>query len=201
MRNSIDAFIGSAGRKLKAFRNDCLGSVTQITAVADLPMLLAAGAAIDTVRINREQVAFDAAVDSAALAVAADDRASLQGLSQAQVTTRIAELEDFAKKYMAENYTPQYGSSQEMAVDIDITGQTIDLTASHDFPTTIMSLTGIDEINLTSHAQIMKAMRPIELVMIMDTTGSMGTTYMAQAKVAAHDLLKTIYEGTLASVP
>jgi hypothetical protein len=117
------------------------------------------------------------------------------------VTARIAELEEFAKKYMAENYTPQYGSSQEMAVDIDITGQTIDLTANHDFPTTIMSLTGIDEINLTSHAQIMKAMRPIELVMIMDTTGSMGTTYMAQAKVAAHDLLKTIYEGTLASVP
>ena len=44
-------------------------------------MMIAAGAAIDTVRINREQVAFDAAVDSAALAVAADDRASLAGLS------------------------------------------------------------------------------------------------------------------------
>ena len=76
MRTSIDAFMGSTSRKLKAFRNNCLGSVTQITAVAALPMLLAAGAAIDTVRVNREQVAFDAAVDSAALAVAADDRAS-----------------------------------------------------------------------------------------------------------------------------
>ena len=82
MRNFIDAFMGSTSRKLKAFRNECLGSVTQITAVAALPMLLAAGAAIDTVRINREQVAFDAAVDSAALAVAADDRASLAGLSE-----------------------------------------------------------------------------------------------------------------------
>ena len=81
MRNSIDAFIVSTSRKLKAFRNDCLGSVTQITAVAAIPMMLAAGAAIDTVRINREQVAFDAAVDSAALAVAADDRASLAGLN------------------------------------------------------------------------------------------------------------------------
>jgi Flp pilus assembly protein TadG len=202
MRSSINAFIGSTNRKLKAFRNECLGSVTQITAVAALPMLLAVGAAIDTIRINREQVAFDAAVDSAALAVAADDRASLAGLDEAQVTARIAELEEFAKQYMAENYTPQYGSSQEMEVDIDITGSAIDLTASHTFPTTIMSLTGIDELNLSSHSQIMKAMRPIEMVLVMDTTGSMSTdNKIGGAKTAARDLLNTVYGGSASSVP
>lgn len=202
MRTSIDAFMGSTSRKLKAFRNNCLGSVTQITAVAALPMLLAAGAAIDTVRVNREQVAFDAAVDSAALAVAADDRASLAGLSEAQQAARIAELEEFAKKYLAENYTPQYGSSQEMPVDIEITGQAIDLTASHTFPTTIMSLTGIDEIELSSHSQIKKAMRPIEMVLVMDTTGSMSTdNKIGGAKTAARDLLNTVYGGSAASVP
>jgi hypothetical protein len=103
---------------------------------------------------------------------------------------------------MAENYTPQFGSDTEMGVDIDITGSTIDLTASHDFPTTIMSLTGIEEINLTSHAQIMKAMRPIELVMVMDTTGSMATDdKITGAKNAARQLLSTVYGGSLASVP
>lgn len=202
MRSSIDAFMGSTNRKLKAFRKECLGSVTQITAVAALPMMLAAGAAIDTLRINREQVAFDAAVDSAALAVAADDRASLAGLSESEVTARIAELEEFAKKYMAENYTPQYGSSQEMEVDIDITGAAIDLTARHSFPTTIMSLTGIDEIELASHSQIMKAMRPIEIALVMDTTGSMASSgKLAGAKTAARDLLNTIYGGSATSVP
>ena len=202
MRTSLDAFMGSTNRKLKAFRNDCLGSVTQITAVAAIPMMLAAGAAIDTIRINREQVAFDAAVDSAALAVAADDRASLAGLSDAQVTARIAELEEFAKKYLAENYTPQYGSSQEMPVHIDITGEAIDLTASHTFPTTIMSLTGIDEIELASHSQIKKAMRPIEIALVMDTTGSMSSSgKLDGAKTAARDLLNTIYGGSASSVP
>jgi hypothetical protein len=165
-------------------------------------MLLAAGAAIDTVRINREQVAFDAAVDSAALAVAADDRASLSGLNAAQTTARIAELEAFAKKYMAANYTPQYGSSQEMDVDIDITGQAIDLTAKHSFPTTIMSLTGIDEIELGAHSQIMKAMRPIEMVLVMDTTGSMATDdKIGGAKTAARNLLSTVYGGSASAVP
>ncbi len=202
MRTSIDAFKVSTRRKLKAFRNDCLGSITQITAVAAIPMFLCVGAGIDTVRINREQVAFDAAVDSAALAVAADDRASLTGLSAAQTAARIAELELFAKKYLAANYTPQFGSSQEMPVDIEITGQAIDLTASHTFPTTIMSLTGIDEINLTAHSQIKKAMRPIEMVLVMDTTGSMATDdKIGGAKTAARNLLSTVYGGSAASVP
>ena len=65
------------------------------------------------------------------------------------------------------------------------------------FPTTIMSLTGIDEINLASHSQIMKAMRPIELVLVMDTTGSMATDNKIDgAKTAARDLLNTVYGGT-----
>jgi len=202
MRNFIDAFAVSATQRLKAFRKNQLGSVTQITAVAALPMFLAAGAAIDTVRINREQVAFDAAVDAAVLAIAADDRASLSGLSESQQATRIAELEAFAREYMAENYTPQYGSSTEMEVDLDITGQAIDLTASHTFPTTIMSLTGIEEINLTSYSQVMKAMRPIEMVLVMDTTGSMATDdKITGAKDAAKALMDTLYAGDATSVP
>ncbi|MGB3139174.1 MAG: pilus assembly protein TadG-related protein [Aestuariivirga sp.] len=202
MRNFIDAFAVSTRRKLKAFRNDCLGSVTHITAVAAIPMMIAAGAAIDTVRINREQVAFDAAVDSAALAVASDDRASLAGLSESQAATRIAELEAYAKKYMEENYTPQFGSNPVMDVKVEITGQYVQLTADHDFPTTIMSLTGIEKINLVATSQIMKAMRPIEMVLVMDTTGSMASSGKIDgAKTAARDLLSTVYGGTLAQVP
>ncbi|MBL8903334.1 MAG: hypothetical protein JNK83_08595 [Rhizobiales bacterium] len=202
MRNFIDAYAVSTRRKLKAFRNDCLGSVTHITAVAAIPMMIAAGAAIDTVRINREQVAFDAAVDSAALAVASDDRASLAGLSESQAATRIAELEAYAKKYMEENYTPQFGSNPVMDVKVEITGQYVQLTADHDFPTTIMSLTGIEKINLVATSQIMKAMRPIEMVLVMDTTGSMASSGKIDgAKTAARDLLSTVYGGTLAQVP
>ncbi|CAN0384425.1 unnamed protein product, partial [Phaeothamnion confervicola] len=83
-----------------------------------------------------------------------------------------------------------------------ITGAAIDLEASHTFPTTIMSLTGIDEINLTSHSQIMKAMRPIEIALVMDTTGSMATfDKIGGAKTAARNLLSTVYGGSAASVP
>ena len=43
MRNSIDGFLASTAKKLKAFRKNHLGSVTQITAVAALPMFLCRG--------------------------------------------------------------------------------------------------------------------------------------------------------------
>ena len=202
MRNFIDAFAVSTRQKLKAFRNNQLGSVTQMFAVAAFPMVIAAGAAIDTVRIGREQVAFNAAVDSAVLAVAADDRASLAGLSTSQQAASIAELELFAKKYLNENYTPQFGDSTEITVDIDITGSAIDLTANHDFPTTIMKITGVEEVNLTAHAQVMKAMRPIEIALVMDTTGSMASGgKIAGAKTAAHTLLNTLYAGSPTAVP
>ena len=202
MRSFFDAFVVSARQKLKAFRSNQLGSITQIAAVAAVPMFLCAGAAIDTVRVNREQVAFDAAVDAAALAIAADDRASLSGLSTSQQASRIAELEAYARQYMAENYTPQFGTDTEMDVNVEITGQAIDLRASHTFPTTIMSMTGVEEINLNAHSQIMKAMRPIEMVMVMDTTGSMATdNKITGAKNAAKALLDTLYAGDLASTP
>lgn len=202
MRNFIDAFAVSTRQKLKAFRNNQLGSVTQMFAVAAFPMVIAAGAAIDTVRIGREQVAFNAAVDSAVLAVAADDRASLAGLSTSQQAARIAELELFAKQYMSENYTPQFGDNTEISVDIDITGSAIDLTAIHDFPTTIMKITGVEEVNLTAHAQVMKAMRPIEIALVMDTTGSMSSGGKIEgAKAAAHTLLDTLYTGSASAVP
>jgi Flp pilus assembly protein TadG len=202
MRNFIDAFAVSTRQKLKAFRNNQLGSVTQMFAVAAFPMVIAAGAAIDTVRIGREQVAFNAAVDSAVLAVAADDRASLAGLSTSQQASRIAELELFAKKYLNENYTAQFGDNTDISVDIDITGSAIDLYASHDFPTTIMKLTGVEQVNLNSHAQVMKAMRPIEIALVMDTTGSMSSGgKIAGAKTAAHTLLTTLYAGSASAVP
>jgi hypothetical protein len=48
----------------------------------------------------------------------------------------------------------------------------------------------------------MKAMRPIELVMVMDTTGSMATDNKIEgAKTAARNLLSTIYGGSASAVP
>jgi hypothetical protein len=52
VKKSVEAFIVSTRQKLKTFRKNQLGPVTQITALAAPPMFFATGAAIDTVRIS-----------------------------------------------------------------------------------------------------------------------------------------------------
>lgn len=185
-------------RLLSRFLKDTSATVTQIFALSTIPIFLAAGAAVDGARINDEHSKFLAAVDAAVIAVASDDRASVQSLSGAQLNARMLELENLAATYVNKNYH----ASGEIAVDLTITGQKVKLDANFQFPTTIMSLAGISEIDMKASSTVQKAMRPIELVMVMDTTGSMASSGKIDgAKTAAHNLLQTLYGGTLGNEP
>lgn len=201
MKKFVKSFASSTFQKLKGFHRNEAGNIALMMGFAAIPIFLAAGAAIDTVRITREQASFNAAVDSAVLAIAADDRSSLAGKTEAQKAAAIEELKAYAQKYLTENYTPQTGESNPITLDLTITGEAIDITAHHDFPTSIMNLAGIQSVTLNSYSQVKKAMRPIEIVLVMDTTGSMSGA-MADAKDAAHDLLYALYgKKTLAQAP
>jgi hypothetical protein len=180
------------------FLKDSSATVTQIFGLSAIPIFLAAGAAIDGARIHDEQTKFLAAVDAAVIAVASDDRAAVQSLSGSQLEARMAELENIAADYIDKNYD----ASGDISVNLEISGQTVKLDADFVFPTTIMSLVGISEVDMQASSTVKKAMRPIELVMVMDTTGSMDTDgKMDGAKTAARNLMTTLYGGSLGSEP
>jgi hypothetical protein len=185
-------------RLIRRFLADTSATVTQIFALSSVPIFLAAGAAVDGARINEEHSKFLAAVDTAVIAVASDDRSALQGLEGQQLAARMGELEGLAADYVAKNYD----SSGDIEVDLEVTGQKVTLNANFEFPTTIMSLVGITSVDMNASSTVQKAMRPIELVMVMDTTGSMASGGKIDgAKVAAHNLMSTLYGGSLASEP
>ena len=131
-------------RLFSRFLKDTSATVTQIFALSTIPIFLAAGAAVDGARINDEHSKFLAAVDAAVIAVASDDRASVQSLSGSQLNARMLELENLAATYVNKNYH----ASGEISVDLTITGQKVKLDANFQFPTTIMSLAGISEIDM-----------------------------------------------------
>jgi Flp pilus assembly protein TadG len=186
------------------FRRYCKsegGNVGPMAALAVIPMFLAAGAAIDMARVNREQATFQAAVDSAVLAVGADTRSAIGGLTGAALAERIQILEDFARQFVQANYSAERGSGN-VTIDLSANNQAVQIMARHEFPTTIMKLAGVDSIELEAFAEVRKAMRPIELTMVMDTTGSMGNSgKMDGAKAAARQLLNILYGGTKDQVP
>lgn len=189
-------------RRFASFLKNDAGSITQMLGLSALPLFAALGAAVDTVRINREQTAFHAAVDSAVLAIAADDRSAIGSQTTAQQATSIATLTELGKSYINSSYKPSAGTSNDIAVNLTITNQAITITATHAVPTAIMGLFGGGTTNLSTTSEVKKAMRPVELTLVMDTTGSMATNNkISGAKSAAKQLLTTLYSGTLAQAP
>jgi Flp pilus assembly protein TadG len=166
-------------------------------------MGMAMGLGIDTARLTNEQVAFHASVDAAALAIASDARSA--NTDPANVTT----LKTYAQNYIKANYLPSNANATNVQVsELSIVGQTVTLKATAEYPTAFAKFVGVTTYNLSSESEAKRnGDNGVELVLVMDTTGSMGqsnggsATKMDAAKAAAKNLLKTIYGGTLASVP
>lgn len=187
---------------LRRFLKSTSGSLTPILGLSAIPVFLATGAALDMVRINREQTSFHAAVDTATLAIAADERSATAGLTDAQLAARKAELTELANKFIAANYKSSDPTPPTISTNVTITGQAVTLEASIQFPMTIMQMVGVGDVTLSADSTVKKAMRPIELVMVMDTTGSMASSgKITGAKDAAHKLLSTLYSGTVTASP
>ena len=187
--------------KFKQFLKDHSGNLTPILGLAAFPALIGAGAAIDMVRVSSEQAAFYAAVDTAALSIASDDKSAISSLSGQALNDRVAQLEKLATKYITANYKSATGVKSVIASKLSINGSSVKLSSSIEIPMTIMSLVGIQKVTFTANSTIKKASRPIELVMVMDTTGSMAGSKIAGSISAAHTLLTRLYGGSKTAMP
>jgi Flp pilus assembly protein TadG len=176
----------------KRFLRDSSGVTHQLLAFSLIPILFTSGAAIDYARVTREQAAFYGAVDAAALAIAADDRSSMLGLSDTAKASRLLELQNYAKLFLKKNYMDASGGKAVVDATLSVTGEEVKLAATLDFPTTILAITGITKLTLRSNATVKKAARPIELALVLDTTGSMKDD-MVGLKSAANKLLSSLY--------
>ncbi len=181
------------------FARDSRGNMTMILALSALPMFACISAAVDYASMTNDITKFKAAADSALLAVVGSDKAKLTGLSDAQKAARLTELQNLAKTYIAKNFPDRYGSAVPTPTLI-IDGQTVRMNVSYKVNAPMLSTFGLYSPTITVDSAVKKAASPVELVMVMDTTGSMGTTFMDQAKVAARNLLTKVYGGSAAAV-
>ncbi len=175
---------------LNRFMRNTRGSVALLAGLSAVPLLLAAGVAVDMARASHEDEAFQSAVDSSALAVAASDLSDLGGVTQAQMPARMAALNDLAKKYISANYTPHFHDDTQIQVNVEVANDgSVRVEGYHDFPTAIMRIVGINEIDIGAHAQVKKSAgltENIEIILVMDTTGSMSlNNKLVDAKAAA----------------
>jgi Flp pilus assembly protein TadG len=182
---------------ISRFKHDARGSVALLAGLSAIPMLLAAGVTVDMARASHEDTAFQAAVDAAALALAASDLSNLDGVTAAQLPTRMSQLNTMAKKYIKANYTPQFYNDKDIKVNVAVDSSgTVSVQGYHDFPTAIMRIVGINKVDLAADAQVKKSAglsENIEVYLVMDTTGSMSqNNKLVDAKAAAKLLLTEV---------
>src|SRR5262245_4779391 len=177
----------ASSRWLNRFLVDTRGNVAILFGVALIPILLGVGVAIDYGRalIVREHMA-DAA-DSAALAIG-----SWPGLTQAELKTK-------AQQFFDANFPPtKIGTAG--ALDVKFEGDDIKVTVHGQVPTTFMKLAHFDTLNITVTNTITKKERNIEVVLVLDTTGSMGSGGKLTAmKSAAKKMVDTLFDGKATS--
>ena len=137
------------------------GSVAAIFALSLLPALLAIGLAVDTARAYAVKSRLQQALDAAALAVGSS-------------TGTPAELQALAQKFFDANFS-RADLASASTIAIAVNGDTITASGTATVNTTLMRMAGFESLQVTEHSEVIRAIRGLELALVLDNTGSMLT--------------------------
>jgi Flp pilus assembly protein TadG len=173
--------------KLKRFAADCKGNTTVMLALAIVPLLFAAGSAIDMVKTNQTMTVLQGAADAAALA----------GASSIKLYDEDDDDEDDDKlQRVVEDYLKANGaidilaSIEKIEPKLDKKGRTFSVRVKGARKTSLMFLAGIDEVKLDTYSEVKIGGDGLEVALVLDSTGSMNAAgRMPALKTAAKDLV------------
>ena len=159
------------------------GNVAIIYALSLIPLLIAAGAAVDFSRALVVRSRLAEALDAAGLAVGASTN-----LNASQIST-------LAQQYFNANY-PANKIGVPGSLNVVQTGQVITLSATANLPTTLMAVAGITHLDVSVSNEITRSNKALELALVLDTTGSMASSGKIQAlQQSANDLIDILSGG------
>lgn len=176
-RRGLPWVTGKVGRFVRAGS----GNVAIMFALAMLPIVIGGGAAVDYSRAFVVQQRLTAALDAAALAVGASPRTDEDA------------LREIAQGYFDANY-PADEIGVPGALKLELTDNTVAMSASAKLPTTIMNIAGIGNIDVGSNVQVTKERTGLELALVLDNTGSMRSRGKIDAlKEASRELVDVLF--------
>ena len=172
---------------LRRFRMDPKGAAAVIFAVALLPIGLAVGAAVDYASAMRMRTTLTSSLDSAALSVAVA-QASGQNVNLAN-----AALTQAVQKALVAALGP-FAASANVVVTASVDGSgALAADARITVPTRLMALIGINNMSVNATTRVSLPLGPVEVAMVLDTTGSMAGAKIAALQTAATNLTNTLF--------
>ncbi|MFO1090225.1 MAG: TadE/TadG family type IV pilus assembly protein [Hyphomicrobiales bacterium] len=170
---------------LARLRRDTRANVSLMFGLAIVPLILAAGAAIDYSNAVRGRQALQQASDAAALAAARFDGTTAQRKAVAQ-------------KYFDSNLGP-YATGYGATMSFTDTDKTVGITASLTVPTYFMQIAGYKSTTASITSEVTKEANGLEVVLVFDNTGSMTTNSRLTTLVAASKTFTDILFGARTS--
>lgn len=178
----------ASGRRLAAdFAADHAGSVAPLLGILFIILIGCTGIAIDTGRSTLAKARLVNALDAAGLAMGA----------RLQTTDFTAE----GKRFVNANF--KSGSAFATVTDLTVTPNAdktlFTLSATATVPTIFMKIFGVGVVSVRATTEITRASSGLELVMVLDNTGSMEDSgSMPGLKSAANSLVDVLYGGQTA---
>jgi len=147
----------------RRFLHSTQGSAMPLIALGVFALAGATGAAIDMSRVQMVQAKLSNSLDAAGLAVGSE------------ISTTNVQAE--ALKYFNVNYPPgfMYTTTQNFSAVATNNNQVINLSVQAVVPTVFMQLFGIKQITVNAMSQITRQSSGMELVLVLDNTGSMNS--------------------------
>ncbi len=161
-------------RSLKSLFHRTEGQVTVMLALASVPLLLAAGSAIDYMRYVDTKTSVQAALDGAALAAALPP-----DMTDAK---RI----NLAKDYFRKNVSVQDDKGGDIDIDVVVAETTVTARVNSRMATSFMAIGGIHTMVIDEMAEVMRPFDgKAEVALVLDYSGSMNQKGKYQSMASA----------------
>ncbi|MCB1487684.1 MAG: pilus assembly protein [Bauldia sp.] len=163
------------------FGRDEDGNVAVVFALALIPLFGAVGALVDYSRVTDFRAEVAAATDAGLLAVG----------SQPPMTDKQAY--NTVNNWMETHIKPTYSGNWKLDSVVQGQGGKITATVSGEVSTTIAKVLGVQTIPISVTSEIVSSMGKVEMVMVLDNTGSMSSkNKIGKLKDAAEALVDTL---------
>lgn len=176
---------------LRRFAANQKGTAAVIFALSAVPLLLAAGVAMDTVRYSSAKIALQSALDAGALAAAAATNLS----TPARIAAGQAA---FDKNVMASAIG---GANPEGS--FSLSGNMVTASASLELPLSFMQLAGYSSLPVDVESEIsIPDKKKAEIALVLDYSGSMKDVLSGEVKyIAMRNAAKDLVNGLAAANP
>lgn len=178
----MSATFKSKTNQFKRFLLSCSGAVAVVFGMTIPVVVTSVGVSVDMSQSYLVKTRLAAALDAAALAAAAsasDDE---------------DDIEQTVNDFLEANY-PEGRIGAKTTVDVALNGSELTVNASAKLDTSFMKIFGLEYINVNAQTIVQREVRGLEVVLVLDNTGSMNTNNNINSlKVASENFISILFD-------